>query len=119
MFCFKGHRGEDLMNAFFYSALLLTIASPAFADAVPRYDVASYCQTVSDVSGGSAMIYNGCVDMEQIAYNGLKARWGSIPSRVRSYCDEVGRVSGGSYSILEGCIAMETEAANGTSTFKY
>lgn len=107
------------MKAVFYSALLLTIASPAFADSVPRYDVAGYCQTVSDVSGGSAMIYNGCVDMEQIAYNGLKARGSSIPSRVRSYCDEVGRVSGGSYSILEGCIAMETEAANGTSTFKY
>ena len=107
------------MNAILKVALLLTVASPAFADTVPRYDVAGYCQTVSDVSGGSTMISNGCVDMEQIAYNGLKARWGSIPSRVRSYCDEVGRVSGGSYSILEGCITMETEAANGTSTFKY
>lgn len=107
------------MNGVFYSALLLTVASPTFADTIPRYDVAGYCQTVSDASGGSAMIYNGCVDMEQTAYNGLKARWGSIPSRVRSYCDEVGRVSGGSYSILEGCITMETEAANGTSTFTY
>ncbi len=107
------------MKAVFYSALLLTVTSPAFGNTVPRYDVAGYCQTVSDVSGGSAMIYNGCVDLEQIAYNGLKARWGSIPSSVRLYCDEVGRVSGGSYSILEGCIAMETEAANGTSTFKY
>ena len=107
------------MNAVFNAMILLAIASPAFADAVPRYDVAGYCQTVSDVSGGSAMIYNGCVDMEQTAYNGLKARWSAIPNRIQSYCDEVGRVSGGSYSILEGCIAMETEAANDTSTFKY
>jgi len=107
------------MKAFFAFAMMLIAASPSFAETIPKYDVASYCQNVSDVSGGSAMIYNGCVDMEQTAYNGLKGSWNSLPSRVRTYCDEVGRVSGGSYSILEGCIAMETEAANGSSTFKY
>jgi hypothetical protein len=64
IFRFKLYRGEDLMNGVLYSALLLTVASPTFADTIPRYDVAGYCQTVSDVSGGSAMIYNGCVDME-------------------------------------------------------
>jgi hypothetical protein len=107
------------MQYYALTTVLLTIPIASFADVVPRYAVDGYCQSVAAVSGGSAMIYNGCIDMEQTAYDVLKSGWGDIPSRTQSYCDEVARVSGGSYSILEGCIKMETEAANGASTFKY
>ena len=103
------------------SVLLLSIvpAFPASAQSIPRYDVPGYCQQVADVSGGSSMIYNGCMKMEQEAYDILKSAWSGIPSRTRSYCDEVGQVSGGSYSILKGCIDMESNAASSTPEFKY
>jgi hypothetical protein len=31
---------------------LLMAASTSFAEAIPRYDVASYCRSVSDISAG-------------------------------------------------------------------
>ncbi len=100
-------------------ATLLVVSTAAMADTIPRYDPPGYCRTVSEVSGGSQMIYNGCLGMEQDAYDSLKASWDSLPSKTRSYCDEVGRVSGGSYSILKGCIDMETDAASSTPGFKF
>jgi len=101
------------------TAALLLLAWPGSAHAVPRYDVPNYCKEVSDISGGSSMIYNSCIEMEQDAYDGLKSQWESIPSRTRDYCDEVGRVSGGSYSILKSCVEMETDAAGETPEFRY
>lgn len=47
------------------------------------------------------MIYNGCIDMEQTAYDGLKSGWAGISSRTQSYCDEVARVTGGSIRYLK------------------
>lgn len=92
---------------------------PTQAQTIPRYDVASYCQQVADVSGGSAMIRNGCMDMEQQAYDVLKPVWSQLSGTSRNYCDEVARVSGGSYSILQGCIEMETDAARSPRSFEY
>jgi len=104
----------------FAFAMAATISvAPAAAQDMPRYDVPAYCNQVADVSGGSSMIYNGCIEMEQDAYDGLKASWSGISSRARSYCDEVARVSGGSYSILQGCIDMESDAAASTPEFKF
>jgi hypothetical protein len=99
--------------------ILPWLVSSAAAESIPRYEVPAYCQQVADVSGGSSMIYNGCIDMEQEAYNALKTSWSSVPSRMRRYCDDVGKVSGGSYSILKGCVEMETDAAGSTPEFKY
>jgi len=101
--------------------VILTISIPSLASAqsVPRYDPAAYCAKVSEVSGGSKMIYNGCLKMEQEAYDTLKISWGSVPDRTKTYCDEVARVSGPSYSILKGCIDMESEASNTTPEFKF
>lgn len=110
------------MKTIAYSAAMAAVLGPcmpAVAQSLPRYDVKLYCQQVADVSGGSSMIYNGCIDMEQEAYDALKASWPGIPSRMRSYCDDVGRVSGGSYSILKGCIEMEADAIGSTPEFKY
>jgi hypothetical protein len=98
---------------------LLASLATTWAQDLPHYDVAAYCRQVSDVSGGSAMIYNGCIEMEQDAYNKRKADWPSLSPKTRDYCDEVGRVSGGSYSILDGCIDLEVGAAGSTPAFKY
>ncbi|QND35793.1 hypothetical protein HB772_29085 (plasmid) [Sinorhizobium meliloti] len=100
-------------------AAAVAISSSAYAQEVPRYDVPGYCQGVANVSGGSSMIYNGCIDMEQEAYDSLKLFWSATPSRARNYCDEVARVSGSSYSILKGCLDMESDAASNTQEFKY
>ncbi|WP_109312474.1 hypothetical protein [Ruegeria sp. AU67] len=99
-------------------AVVLCLATPAIAE-VPRYNAKEYCQQVATVSGGSAMILNGCMDMEQQSYNTLKPIWSRIPAQSRNYCDDVARVTGGSYNILQGCIEMEADASNLTRTFKY
>ena len=98
---------------------LLLFASAASAQDLPRYDVEAYCTTVSDFSGGSRMIFNGCIELEQEAYDELRATWAGLPGQARRYCDEVARVTGGSYSILQGCIELETEAADETPKFQY
>lgn len=101
-------------------AVALLMAGPAaYAQSIPRYEPEAYCKQVSDVSGGSAMIFNGCMDMEQDAYDKRKAEWPSIPAQTASYCDEVARVSGGSYMILDGCLDMESEAVSTTPSFKF
>ncbi|MBO9428194.1 hypothetical protein [Sulfitobacter sp. R18_1] len=99
--------------------LLLSFSSAAEAGSIPRYGVEAYCQEVSDFGGGSAMLYNGCIDMEQTAYNGLKSAWSRIPAATQSYCDEVASFGGGSYALLEGCIEMELGAASSPGKFKY
>ncbi|HCP81987.1 MAG TPA: hypothetical protein DIT67_10495 [Octadecabacter sp.] len=95
------------------------LSVPAYSQTIPRYNVEGYCQQVAEISGGSAMIFNGCMDMEQQAYNALKPVWAQIPGSSRNYCDEVARVSGASFSILKGCIDMETNAANSPRSFNY
>ncbi|GHF05505.1 hypothetical protein GCM10016455_28480 [Aliiroseovarius zhejiangensis] len=65
------------------------------------------------------MIFNGCMDMEQQAYNALNPEWVQLTGNSRNYCAEVAKVSGGSYSILKGCIDMETNAANATRSFEF
>lgn len=95
-------------------------AAPAFSQALPRYDVDAYCDEVMEFGGGSMMIRNGCIEMEQTSYNQLKQIWGGLSARTRSYCDEVARFSGGgSYSTLDGCVEMETNAASAPSAFEY
>lgn len=65
------------------------------------------------------MIFNGCMDMEQQAYNVLKTMWEQLPGNSRNYCDEVALVSGGSYSIFQGCTDMETDAASSSRSLEY
>ncbi|PDT32351.1 hypothetical protein CO660_00205 [Rhizobium sp. L9] len=98
---------------------LIATTGPAHADSIPRYDPAQYCKKVSLAGGGSQMIYNGCVEMEQNAYDELKSIWDNLPIQAKSYCDMVARTTDGSYSILKGCIDMETEASSSTPKFKF
>ncbi|WP_071797500.1 hypothetical protein [Natronohydrobacter thiooxidans] len=101
------------------ASMLYGLTLPAQADGIPRYNVEKYCVDVSEISGGSAMIYNGCINIEQQSYNTLKADWAQISSKSRYYCNEVAVISGGSYNILEGCIELETNAANTLNSFEY
>ncbi len=86
---------------------------------VPRYDVEGYCEKLKKVSGGSDMIYNSCIDMEQDAYNNLKPNWAIYPEETKKYCNRLGEVSGGAYSILETCIDMELEESSNKSKFEF
>lgn len=101
------------------SLVTLMTVSATYAQPIPRYDPEAYCKQVSDISGGSAMIYNGCMDMEQEAYDKRKNEWASIPQKTASYCDDVARVSGGSYMMLDGCLDMEADAVATTPGFKF
>lgn len=99
--------------------LVLAFSAPFAAKAeIPFYEVEEYCRSVSEFSGGSMMIYNGCIQMEQSSYDSLVRVWSTLPSRVRSYCDEVSRFVGGSYQILQGCVEMEMSAGNAPSQFR-
>lgn len=95
------------------------ICSGAYAAEIPRYDPEAYCKKVANVSGGSSMIYSGCIDMEQDSYNKLKLSWSSLAEKTQKYCDRVAKTSGGSYMLLDGCIDMETEAASNKKGFKF
>src|SRR6056297_3461131 len=93
-------------------SIFALFATTSHAQSIPRFDVEAYCKEVSRVSGGSATIYNGCVTMEQDAYDALKTRWESIPEQTRAYCENVARVTGGSYNIFGGCVEIEVDASN-------
>jgi len=110
---------RHLTTAFACLTVSFALSVPAQAQSLPRYDVEAYCRTVAEVSGGSAMIFNGCIDMEQDAYDGLKRDWAGVPQSTREYCDMVAGVSGHSYSILAGCVDIETDAAGAPSVFTY
>ena len=93
----------------------------ALADEIPRFDVETQCEMVASIGGEfSNVTYNGCIQMEQAAYNRLQTEWASIPGGVRRQCEEVATVTGsGSYSTLGGCIDMETQAADNRKSFSF
>lgn len=101
------------------ASVLWSFSAYAADSNIPRYDVKQYCQSVSDVSGGSSTILNGCFKMEQRAYNYLKEKWSIIPAKTVSYCDEVARTAGGSYTIFKGCIQMEERSAKSNNDFDF
>lgn len=102
-----------------YAAMVLLVMPPAWANDIPRYDPPKYCKSVSEFGGGGAMIYNGCMQMEQEAYDSLKRIWNGLPTKTKHYCDEVARFGDRSYAILKGCIDMESEAASSTPEFRF
>lgn len=99
--------------------LFATTATSALAQSLPRYDPATYCKGVSDFSGGSSVVYKGCIEMEQSSYDELKPKWSGLTSSTRNHCDEVARFSDGSYVILKGCVDIEADAASSTPEFKF
>lgn len=100
---------------------LAAVAAPAWgAEEIPRYDVEAECETVASFGGSySSTTYNGCMQMEQNAYNLLKEEWQSLSPSIRQECESVASFGGGSYSTLEGCVRMEQDAANNKQGFEY
>lgn len=100
---------------------LLGLSATAHAQEIPRFDVEAHCNAVASFGGDfSNMTYNGCVDMEQSSYNGLKGRWSEIPAATRRECINIATFGGtGDYMTLEGCIDMEMAAAGNQSTFSF
>ncbi|WP_456267661.1 hypothetical protein M1D97_10365 [Kushneria sp. AK178] len=88
---------------------------------MPRYDVEAECDSVARVGGNySNTTYNGCMQMEQSAYNALKKRWSGLSASIRQECERVATVGGGgSYSTLQGCVQMEQTASNNQEQFEY
>ncbi|MAK54385.1 MAG: hypothetical protein CML17_00795 [Pusillimonas sp.] len=91
------------------------------ASEMPRYDVEAQCKQIASMGGNtSAVMLNSCMDMEQKAYNNLKASWNEIPENTQRQCHEVASIGGnGSYTMLESCIEMETQAAEKPKKFEY
>jgi hypothetical protein len=80
----------------------LLAATAARADGLPVYPVEQWCEKVSRSAGAkSEMIYGGCLDQEQSAYDALKKSWAALPGQTQTWCDKVAKSSGGgSYVIL-------------------
>lgn len=100
---------------------LLALSSLAHAQELPRFDVEAHCNTIASFGGNfSNMTYNGCIDIEQASYNGLKGRWSEVPAAVRRECIDIATFGGtGDYATLQGCIDMEMSAASNQSTFSF
>lgn len=75
----------------------------------PGFDSGAYCESVSQVAGGSYTIKNACLAEEAAAKRSIQAQ--SIPDRIYDYCTSVGEVIGGAHSITAQCIRDETAAA--------
>lgn len=88
---------------------------------LPDYAVEKWCDQVSRTSGSrSELIYGGCIDQEQTAYDRLKATWSSVPSQTRNWCAQVARSGGGgSYTILNGCVDQENTARQQNTTRRF
>lgn len=101
------------------ATMLFASAGSTAAQSVPRYDPERYCREVSETVGGSAIIFNTCVEQEQSSYDKLKRSISSLPARTVSYCDDVASAVGGTYQILETCIDQEVGAAASAPRFRF
>jgi hypothetical protein len=93
----------------------------AQSDVPPHYDAEAYCKEVANLGGNySAFMDNACLDQEQKAYDGLKAKWSDLPAEARTYCDEIALFGGkGSYFMLNACIEQEMRARTSRPKFQH
>jgi hypothetical protein len=115
----QSHRMNlSLSQAFFIFWLGLY---PADASEIPFYSVEQWCDTVAkSVGPRSEVIYGGCVDQEQSAYDTLKRVWNTLSAQTQNWCDRVARsTGGGSYTILNGCVEQEINASQENSTRQF
>lgn len=109
------------MKAIIIATALAALPIAALAQQPPRYDVEAHCEAVASVGGElSNSTYNGCIRMEQSAYDSLKGGWNDLPPNVMNHCHKVATVGGaGSYSTLKGCVRMEMSAGQNRSEFSF
>lgn len=107
------------MRMLFVAVTLVMTTHAAMAADLPRYDVEGYCNEVVEFSGGGHSLFNGCIKMEQQAYNALKSDWAQIPDDTQQYCMEVSEFSDAAYSLLKGCIDNEISEASNRQQFSF
>ena len=108
----------------FMMVAALAVAAPvAMAQpAMPDFDPAAFCRRslASIGHGESQFLLNGCLMQEQAAYDGLKARWPSIPESAVRQCERSLRSIGiSSYALLQGCIQQEEAARQQNQQFQF
>lgn len=106
-------------------AILLIIGTSAnisvWANEIPNYPVEEWCEQVSRAGGSkSEIIYRGCINQEQSAYDTLKRSWAGLSRQTQQWCDKVaGSTGGGSYMLLNGCVDQETSAGRESTTRRF
>ncbi|GAB9242109.1 hypothetical protein BDS110ZK12_39450 [Bradyrhizobium diazoefficiens] len=120
---FNGPKMNKLRVLTIWTACVSSIWAPLAAKAseLPNYPVEKWCDQVARAGGTrSELIYGGCIDQEQSAYDHLKGAWGGVPPQTQKWCDQVARSgSGGSYLILNGCVDQEDAARQQNSTRRF
>ncbi|MES5485399.1 hypothetical protein QMZ05_21835 [Bradyrhizobium sp. INPA03-11B] len=103
------------------AAVLNLAITPALAGDLPDYPVETWCSRVSSISGAkSEMLYGGCIDQEQAAYDSLKKSWSTLPQQTREWCSRVASsTGGGSYMLLKGCVDQESDARQQNSSRRF
>jgi hypothetical protein len=99
----------------------LSVTTAVRANEIPTYQVEQWCEKVSRSAGSrSEMIYGGCINQEQSAYDTLKKSWAGLPTQTQDWCDKVAKsTGGGTYMILNGCVDQETSARKENSTRRF
>ena len=101
------------------AVLMSTIT--AIAGDLPNYPVEKWCSSIASASGAkSEMVYGGCMDQEQTAYDSLKTTWADLPQQTKNWCDQIARAAGGgSYMVLKACVDQEDAARRQNSNRQF
>jgi hypothetical protein len=92
----------------------------AIAGDLPNYPVEKWCSSIASVSGAkSEMVYGGCMDQEQTAYDSLKTTWADLPQQTKNWCDQIAKATGGSYMVLKACLEKEDAARRQNSNRQF
>jgi hypothetical protein len=96
-------------------ALLTALPSICFAQDqkqypdLPSYDPMKYCQNEMKIAGErSSSSIMGCLTVEQMSYDRLKAMWPTVTKEQKKVCfSELAMAKEASYSSLARCIDLE------------
>lgn len=91
------------------TVVLIVVSGPAFAEPIPKSDVAEACRTFAAESttfGTEESRFQRCVSREQVSYDRLKLDWGRISEQDQRACIQKGPLSGMMffYGSIIGCV---------------
>lgn len=105
------------------ATVTLVWSALSHAQGLPRLHPPGMCRqrwTKAGVLGNEMNAY--CVNQEQVAYEGLKLTWPSMPGNVRCMCiGRLGKPVGSTYEMLQHYATeqMQAERQNLSSTFRW
>lgn len=106
------------MRKVIFAALMAASTVPVSAAPIPRYDVESHCRATASPYRGYDIVYSGCLDSEQLAYDRLKEKWDAIPEAAAAACEKRESYPN-SYNGLSYCLIEEMAPIQPTPSFKY